>query len=108
MLLADFSMALLNTLKSLAFTTLSLAIFGFNTQMEIEYRPCELMVLNGHWRLDPATYDHWRASALQKSDSDVKAIKKQAENLTVEYDRLLEEHSNLQASFDSQHDKKSD
>ncbi|XP_063064784.1 B-cell receptor-associated protein 31 [Engraulis encrasicolus] len=43
---------------------------------------------------------------LQKSDSDVKAMKKQAENLTVEYDRLLEEHSKLQASMDSQ-DKKS-
>uniref|UniRef100_A0A672Q946 Endoplasmic reticulum transmembrane protein n=1 Tax=Sinocyclocheilus grahami TaxID=75366 RepID=A0A672Q946_SINGR len=34
--------------------------------------------------------------ALQKSDSDVKAMKKQAENLTVEYDRLLEEHGRLQ------------
>ncbi|TTF87018.1 B-cell receptor-associated protein 31 [Bagarius yarrelli] len=34
--------------------------------------------------------------ALQKSDGDVKAMKKQAENLTVEYDRLLEEHSKLQ------------
>lgn len=34
-------------------------------------------------------------SALQKSDSDVQAMKKQAENLTVEYDRLLEEHSKL-------------
>ncbi|XP_076133028.1 B-cell receptor-associated protein 31 [Alosa pseudoharengus] len=44
--------------------------------------------------------------ALQKSDSDVKAMKKQAENLTVEYDRLLEEHGKLQASADSQ-DKKS-
>uniref|UniRef100_A0AAQ4P964 Endoplasmic reticulum transmembrane protein n=1 Tax=Gasterosteus aculeatus aculeatus TaxID=481459 RepID=A0AAQ4P964_GASAC len=33
--------------------------------------------------------------ALQKSDSDVQAMKKQAENLTVEYDRLLEEHSKL-------------
>ncbi|KAL4646296.1 B-cell receptor-associated protein 31-like [Arapaima gigas] len=37
--------------------------------------------------------------ALQKSDSDVKAMKKQAENLTVEYDRLLEEHAKLQASI---------
>lgn len=36
-----------------------------------------------------------RVSALQKSDSDVRAMKKQAENLTVEYDRLLEEHSKL-------------
>ncbi|KAF5888657.1 B-cell receptor-associated protein 31, partial [Clarias magur] len=34
--------------------------------------------------------------ALQKSDGDVKAMKKQAENLTVEYDRLLEEHAKLQ------------
>ncbi|XP_053481630.1 B-cell receptor-associated protein 31 [Ictalurus furcatus] len=46
--------------------------------------------------------------AHQKSDGDVKAMKKQAENLTVEYDRLLEEHAKLQALFDSQHDKKSD
>ncbi|XP_062855299.1 B-cell receptor-associated protein 31 [Trichomycterus rosablanca] len=46
--------------------------------------------------------------ALQKSDGDVKAMKKQAENLTVEYDRLLEEHSKLQATLDSQQDKKSD
>ncbi|KAG5282065.1 hypothetical protein AALO_G00051850 [Alosa alosa] len=44
--------------------------------------------------------------ALQKSDGDVKAMKKQAENLTIEYDRLLEEHAKLQASADSQ-DKKS-
>jgi len=35
-------------------------------------------------------------AALQKSDSDVKAMKKQAENLTTEYDRLLEEHAKLQ------------
>lgn len=34
-------------------------------------------------------------TALQKSDSDVQAMKKQAENLTVEYDRLLDEHSKL-------------
>ena len=33
--------------------------------------------------------------ALQKSDSDVRATKSQAENLTVEYDRLLGEHSVL-------------
>ncbi|KTF86717.1 hypothetical protein cypCar_00010033 [Cyprinus carpio] len=46
--------------------------------------------------------------ALLKSDSDVKAMKKQAENLTVEYDRLLEEHGRLQAKCDSQQDKKSD
>ncbi|XP_016127176.1 B-cell receptor-associated protein 31-like [Sinocyclocheilus grahami] len=46
--------------------------------------------------------------ALQKSDSDVKAMKKQAENLTVEYDRLLEEHGRLQAKCDAQQDKKSD
>ncbi|XP_030640387.1 B-cell receptor-associated protein 31 [Chanos chanos] len=46
--------------------------------------------------------------ALQKSDSDVKAMKKQAENLTVEYDRLLEEHARVQANKDARHDKKSD
>lgn len=34
-------------------------------------------------------------AALQKSESDVRAMKKQAENLTVEYDRLLDEHSKL-------------
>ncbi|CAL8369893.1 unnamed protein product [Lota lota] len=45
--------------------------------------------------------------ALQKSDSDVKAMKSQAENLTVEYDRLLGEHSKMLASRDSR-DKKSD
>ncbi|XP_028849126.1 B-cell receptor-associated protein 31 [Denticeps clupeoides] len=43
---------------------------------------------------------------LHKSESDVKAMKKQAENLTMEYDRLLEEHAQLQAKSDSQ-DKKS-
>uniref|UniRef100_A0A673LRH0 Endoplasmic reticulum transmembrane protein n=1 Tax=Sinocyclocheilus rhinocerous TaxID=307959 RepID=A0A673LRH0_9TELE len=37
--------------------------------------------------------------SLQKSDSDVKAMKKQAENLTVEYDRLLEEHGRLESSW---------
>uniref|UniRef100_A0A3B4EZT2 Endoplasmic reticulum transmembrane protein n=1 Tax=Pundamilia nyererei TaxID=303518 RepID=A0A3B4EZT2_9CICH len=36
--------------------------------------------------------------ALQKSDNDVRAMKKQSANLTVEYDRLLEEHSKLLAS----------
>ncbi|XP_051963917.1 B-cell receptor-associated protein 31-like [Xyrauchen texanus] len=46
--------------------------------------------------------------ALQKSDSDVKAMKKQAENLTTEYDRLLEEHGKLQTKCDAQQDKKSD
>ncbi|XP_018608526.1 B-cell receptor-associated protein 31 [Scleropages formosus] len=46
--------------------------------------------------------------ALQKSDSDVKAMKKQAENLTVEYDRLLEEHAKLQTKCDGQREKKSD
>ncbi|KAM4737338.1 B-cell receptor-associated protein 31 [Anableps anableps] len=42
--------------------------------------------------------------ALQKSESDVCAMKKQAENLTVEYDRLLQEHSKLQASSDKKSD----
>ncbi|XP_051525934.1 B-cell receptor-associated protein 31-like [Myxocyprinus asiaticus] len=46
--------------------------------------------------------------ALQKSDSDVKAMKKQAENLTTEYDRLLEEHVKLQTKCDAQQNKKSD
>ncbi|KAK1801083.1 hypothetical protein P4O66_022783 [Electrophorus voltai] len=52
--------------------------------------------------------DGQKVLALQKSDSDVKAMKKQAENLTVEYDRLLEEHANLQAKYDTEQDKKSD
>ncbi|GAA6092400.1 uncharacterized protein LOC113112090 [Tachysurus ichikawai] len=64
MLSADFPMALFNVLKFLAFTILPLAIFGFNTHMEIEYRPRELMALNGHWRLDPAMYDHCRLSGI--------------------------------------------
>ncbi|XP_037628667.1 B-cell receptor-associated protein 31 [Sebastes umbrosus] len=42
--------------------------------------------------------------ALQKSDSDVRAMKKQSENLTVEYDRLLEEHSKLLATSDKKSD----
>lgn len=46
---------------------------------------------------------------LHKSDSDVKAMRKQAENLTVEYDRLLDEHAKLQASVDdSPREKKTD
>ncbi|GAA6075649.1 uncharacterized protein LOC119917962 [Tachysurus ichikawai] len=64
MLSADFPMALFNTLKFLAFTILPLAIFGFNTHIEIAYRPRKLMALNGHWRLDPATYDHCRSSGI--------------------------------------------
>ncbi|XP_056585634.1 B-cell receptor-associated protein 31 [Triplophysa dalaica] len=46
--------------------------------------------------------------AHQKADSDVKAMKKQAENLTTEYDRLLEEHARLQAKYEAEQDKKSD
>ncbi|XP_029013474.1 B-cell receptor-associated protein 31 [Betta splendens] len=42
--------------------------------------------------------------ALQKADSDVSAMKKQAESLTREYDRLLDEHSKLQASSDKKSD----
>uniref|UniRef100_H2ZU99 Endoplasmic reticulum transmembrane protein n=1 Tax=Latimeria chalumnae TaxID=7897 RepID=H2ZU99_LATCH len=36
--------------------------------------------------------------ALMKSENEILAIKKQAEGLTKEYDRLLEEHSQLQVS----------
>lgn len=43
-------------------------------------------------------------TALQKSDRDVSAMKKQAENLTVEYDRLLDEHSKLLATSDKKSD----
>ncbi|XP_066566157.1 B-cell receptor-associated protein 31 [Amia ocellicauda] len=46
--------------------------------------------------------------ALQKCEGDVKAIKKQAENLTREYDRLLDEHSKLQAQKDGPREKKDD
>ncbi|KAA0714342.1 B-cell receptor-associated protein 31 [Triplophysa tibetana] len=46
--------------------------------------------------------------AHQKADSDMKAMKKQAENLTTEYDRLLEEHARLQAKYEAEQDKKSD
>ncbi|XP_037134740.1 B-cell receptor-associated protein 31 [Syngnathus acus] len=42
--------------------------------------------------------------ALRKSDGDVSAMKKQAGNLTVEYDRLLDEHSKLLASGDKKSD----
>ncbi|XP_068454469.1 B-cell receptor-associated protein 31 [Clinocottus analis] len=42
--------------------------------------------------------------ALLKSDSDVRAMKKQAENLTMEYDRLLDEHSKLLATSDKKSD----
>ncbi|XP_056278175.1 B-cell receptor-associated protein 31 [Pseudoliparis swirei] len=42
--------------------------------------------------------------ALQTSDGDVRAMKKQSENLTVEYDRLLEEHSRLLATSDKKSD----
>lgn len=40
-------------------------------------------------------YKYVCVADLHKSDSDVRAMKKQAENLTVEYERLLEEHSKL-------------
>lgn len=42
--------------------------------------------------------------ALRKSESDVCAMKKQADNLTVEYDRLLDEHSRLLVSSDKKSD----
>ncbi|KAM4696687.1 B-cell receptor-associated protein 31 [Rhinophrynus dorsalis] len=44
--------------------------------------------------------------ALQKSESEVTAIKKQSQGLTKEYDRLLDEHSKLQALVDGPKDKK--
>ncbi|KAM4664717.1 B-cell receptor-associated protein 31 [Discoglossus pictus] len=43
---------------------------------------------------------------LHKSESEVIAIKKQCEGLTKEYDRLLDEHSKLQAIQDGPKDKK--
>ncbi|NP_001086173.1 MGC84076 protein [Xenopus laevis] len=45
---------------------------------------------------------------LHKSESEVVAIKKQCEGLTKEYDRLLDEHSKLQAQADGPMDKKDD
>ncbi|KAM3911966.1 B-cell receptor-associated protein 31 [Leptodactylus fuscus] len=44
--------------------------------------------------------------SLQKSENEVIAIKKQSEGLTKEYDRLLNEHSKLQALQDGPKDKK--
>lgn len=44
--------------------------------------------------------------ALEKADNEALAMRKQAEGLTKEYDRLLEEHAKLQASQDGPKDKK--
>ncbi|XP_077185766.1 B-cell receptor-associated protein 31 [Paroedura picta] len=44
--------------------------------------------------------------ALEKAESEALAMRKQAEGLTKEYDRLLDEHSKLQASRDGPRDKK--
>ncbi|KAK9407609.1 B-cell receptor-associated protein 31 [Crotalus adamanteus] len=44
--------------------------------------------------------------ALNKADNEALAMRKQAEGLTVEYDRLLKEHGKLQASCEGQKDKK--
>ncbi|XP_003216939.1 B-cell receptor-associated protein 31 [Anolis carolinensis] len=44
--------------------------------------------------------------ALEKADSEALAMRKQAEGLTKEYDRLLDEHAKLQASYDGPKDKK--
>ncbi|KAM9325204.1 B-cell receptor-associated protein 31 [Gastrophryne carolinensis] len=46
--------------------------------------------------------------ALQKSENEVVAIKKQSEGLTKEYDRLLNEHAKLQAEKEGTKDKKDD
>ncbi|XP_034290070.1 B-cell receptor-associated protein 31 [Pantherophis guttatus] len=44
--------------------------------------------------------------ALSKADNEALAMRKQAEGLTAEYDRLLKEHAKLQATFEGQKDKK--
>ncbi|XP_061470188.1 B-cell receptor-associated protein 31 isoform X1 [Rhineura floridana] len=44
--------------------------------------------------------------ALEKAENEALAMRKQAEGLTKEYDRLLEEHSKLQEACDGPRDKK--
>ncbi|XP_053149467.1 B-cell receptor-associated protein 31 [Hemicordylus capensis] len=44
--------------------------------------------------------------ALEKAENDSLAVRKQAEGLTKEYDRLLDEHAKLQATCDGPKDKK--
>ncbi|EHB11647.1 B-cell receptor-associated protein 31 [Heterocephalus glaber] len=43
---------------------------------------------------------------LEKAENEVLAMRKQSENLTKEYDRLLKEHARLQAAVDGPTDKK--
>lgn len=43
---------------------------------------------------------------LEKAETKVLAMRKQSENLTQEYDRLLKEHARLQAAVDGPTDKK--
>uniref|UniRef100_A0A8C8SZ93 Endoplasmic reticulum transmembrane protein n=1 Tax=Pelusios castaneus TaxID=367368 RepID=A0A8C8SZ93_9SAUR len=44
--------------------------------------------------------------AMEKAENEVLAMRKQAQGLTMEYDRLLEEHSKLQMLQDGPKDKK--
>uniref|UniRef100_A0A8D0B5D4 Endoplasmic reticulum transmembrane protein n=1 Tax=Salvator merianae TaxID=96440 RepID=A0A8D0B5D4_SALMN len=44
--------------------------------------------------------------ALEKAENEALAMRKQAEGLTKEYDRLLDEHGKLQAKLDGPKDKK--
>ncbi|XP_048346888.1 B-cell receptor-associated protein 31 [Sphaerodactylus townsendi] len=44
--------------------------------------------------------------ALEKAESEALAMRKQADGLTKEYDRLLDEHAKLQAACDGPKDKK--
>ncbi|XP_038603740.1 B-cell receptor-associated protein 31 [Tachyglossus aculeatus] len=44
--------------------------------------------------------------SLEKAENEALAMRKQSEGLTKEYDRLLEEHSRLQAAVDGPKDKK--
>uniref|UniRef100_A0A8V5GYY4 Endoplasmic reticulum transmembrane protein n=1 Tax=Melopsittacus undulatus TaxID=13146 RepID=A0A8V5GYY4_MELUD len=44
--------------------------------------------------------------ALEKAENEVQAMRRQAEGLTREYDRLLDQHARLQAAHDGPRDKK--
>lgn len=43
---------------------------------------------------------------LEKAENEALAMRKQSKGLTKEYDRLLEEHTKLQAAVDGPSDKK--
>lgn len=49
-----------------------------------------------------------RTEDLEKTKKDLSALKEQAQGITREYDRLLEEHSKVQAQLDKDHGDKKD